>query len=101
MYAIRSYYVRRRWLLREGAWVTGRVVGVKGTNTRVNNRTVLEVSYLFESPAGERRGKTRVMDAPAMDAEVLVLYDPDAPARNLIVITSYSIHYTKLYDMQF
>ncbi|MCA9665335.1 MAG: hypothetical protein KC503_07095 [Myxococcales bacterium] len=78
---------RQRRTYRNGEPVLGRVERVKRTSGRQNNRPVMRVHYVFESPAGDTiNGTVETLEPPPVGTPLWVLFDRDNPRRNVAAL---------------
>ena len=92
--------------LQEGGFIEVRVASVETTGpspfaTSLTFDFVASFMYEYDAPLAERRAMALTVDRELLrellgEPALRDLLDPDAIAA--VVITSYSIHYTKLYD---
>lgn len=83
---------RRGWrayrLLTIGRLSRGRLVSKEATNTRVNNRPVMKLTFAFDADSGgsfEAVGKGHVPDRMEDEEAELIIYDPSEPARAAVL----------------
>lgn len=75
---------RFRGIYTNGEATVATVDSVQPTNMRVNNRTVLRVTYSFDSPIGRMSGSTTALkNPPTVGSELWVLFAVSDPTQNV------------------
>lgn len=80
--------LRQRRLLANGKVSAGRKIAKRGTDASINSRRVYELTFEFKDDLGkshQTRVKTHRPRALEDDAEELLLYDPQRPARAVLL----------------
>jgi Protein of unknown function (DUF3592) len=76
--------MKRNYLLRNGVFATGTLLGTEPTNVYINKRQVWKLTFTFIDRMGQRReaiAKTTDTDRLQDEAAEPLLYDPDHPSR--------------------
>lgn len=74
--------LRTRRLYRRGIAAEARVTEVVATASEENEKPVMEMRYVLETPTGSARGSWKTVEPAEVGATIWVVYDPRNPDRN-------------------